>query len=97
MSAGTGTGAPRILLTPEEAAQSLGISRTLVYDLLRSGRLGSVRIGTCRRIPIDALSDFVDSLRLSAPPDNPPRGPQARVRMWDTPYDAVIKQARGGS
>jgi excisionase family DNA binding protein len=97
MSARAGTGAPRILLTPEEATQSLGISRTLVYDLLRSARLGSVRIGTCRRIPIDALSDFVDSLRLPAPPDSPPRRPHARARMWDVPYDAVSKQARGGS
>jgi excisionase family DNA binding protein len=56
-----------ILLTPEQAAASLAIGRTKVFELLRSGELESVRIGSCRRIPSDALEDYVFRLRRSAP------------------------------
>jgi excisionase family DNA binding protein len=66
MSVGASTSAdqavPRRLLTPEGAAQALGIGRTLVYELLGSGRLRSVRIGTCRRVPVSAIDDFVARL-----------------------------------
>jgi excisionase family DNA binding protein len=40
---------PRLLLTAEEAAQVLGVGRTTVYGLLRTGQLDSVRIGSARR------------------------------------------------
>ena len=53
---------PRRLLTPEEAAQALGIGRTLVYELIGSGRLRSVRIGACRRVPVTAVDEFVAEL-----------------------------------
>ncbi len=56
---------PRRLLTPEESAQALGIGRTLVYELIRTGQLESVRIGTCRRVPVAALDEFVATLRES--------------------------------
>ncbi len=56
-----------ILLTPEQAAASLAIGRTKVFELLRSGELESVRIGSCRRIPSEALQDYVFRLRRSAP------------------------------
>mgnify|MGYP001155198368 CR=1 FL=1 len=52
----------RLLLTAQEAAQSLGVSRTKIYDLMRSGRLRSVKIGGSRRIPVDALAELVDEL-----------------------------------
>lgn len=57
----------RLLLTPEQAAQALGIGRSFVYELLRSGQLESVRIGTCRRVPEAALHDFVEQLRSIEP------------------------------
>jgi len=38
-----------VLLTPEQAAEALGIGRWKLYDLLRQGRLRSLRIGSCRR------------------------------------------------
>lgn len=50
---------PVVLLTPEEAAEALGIGRWKLYDLLRQGRLRSLRIGSCRRISTDALREFV--------------------------------------
>jgi excisionase family DNA binding protein len=54
---------PRVLLTPEEAALALGISRSKLYELLRAGTLESVRIDRLRRIPIQALHEYVERLR----------------------------------
>jgi len=48
-----------VLLTPEQAAEALGIGRWKLYDLLRQGRLRSLRIGSCRRISTDALREFI--------------------------------------
>jgi len=45
----------RLVLTVEEAAERLGIGRTLMYALVTSGEVESVRIGRLRRIPADAL------------------------------------------
>ncbi len=53
----------KLLLTPVEAAKALGIGRSKVYELLQDGQLKSVRIGSCRRIPLDALHDFLADLR----------------------------------
>jgi len=53
----------RLLLTPEEAAELLGIGRTKVYELMLTNALESVKIGTARRIPTDALTEFVSTLR----------------------------------
>ena len=51
-----------VLLTPEQAADALGIGRWKLYDLLRHGRLRSIRIGSCRRISTAALQDLVIEL-----------------------------------
>lgn len=51
-----------LLLTPVEAARALGIGRTKVYELMAGGVLRSVKIGTARRVPADALGEFVARL-----------------------------------
>jgi excisionase family DNA binding protein len=51
-----------VLLRPEQAAEALAIGRTAVYELIRSGRLRSVKVGGLRRIPATALADFVRRL-----------------------------------
>ncbi len=53
----------KLLVTPEEAAEVLGLGRSTVYELMRLRRLESVRIGACRRIPVGAIQDFVERLR----------------------------------
>ena len=53
----------RIVLTVEEAAERLCVGRTLVYALVRSGDIESIAIGRLRRIPCDALEDFVSRMR----------------------------------
>lgn len=52
----------KVLLTPTEAAVALGIGRSKVYELLRSGDLPSVRTGACRCIPAQSLTAFLSSL-----------------------------------
>jgi excisionase family DNA binding protein len=46
------------LLTVEEAARRLSISRTTMYALLKDGQLDSVRIGRLRRITPEALTAY---------------------------------------
>ena len=58
--------APRLLLRVEEAAQRLGIERTLMYALVQSGDVESVRLGRLRRIPAECLDEFVAKLRAAA-------------------------------
>lgn len=53
----------KLLLKPEEAAEVLSIGRSKVYELISTGELASVRIGACRRVPTDALVEFVTRLR----------------------------------
>jgi excisionase family DNA binding protein len=53
----------KLLLTPVEAAKALGIGRSKVYELIQAGQLKSVRIGSCRRIPLDALHELLADLR----------------------------------
>jgi excisionase family DNA binding protein len=52
-----------LLLTVEQAAERLGIGRTLAYALVSAGEIESVQIGRLRRIPADALPAFLDRLR----------------------------------
>ncbi|WP_445187005.1 helix-turn-helix domain-containing protein [Pseudonocardia sp. Cha107L01] len=52
----------RVLLTPEEASEHLGIGRTTVYALIKSGALESVQIGRLRRIPTSAVHAYAAAL-----------------------------------
>lgn len=58
-----GSAPAKLLVTPEEAAEALAISRTRVYELLRRGELKSVKIGKVRRIPVAALQAYVEQLQ----------------------------------
>ena len=53
----------RALLRVREVVQILGIGRSTVYELMDSGTLESVRIGKSRRIPTEALEQFLADLR----------------------------------
>jgi excisionase family DNA binding protein len=48
----------RVLLTAEEAAEQLGIGRTLMYKLIAHGEIDSIRIGRLRRVPTAAIQDY---------------------------------------
>jgi excisionase family DNA binding protein len=50
----------RLLLTVDEACELLHLSRPIVYRLIRSGELRSLKIGErSRRIPMDALRAYI--------------------------------------
>lgn len=51
-----------LLLTAEEAAKELRISRTRMFALIRTGDVVSVKVGGSRRIPYDELTAYVARL-----------------------------------
>jgi excisionase family DNA binding protein len=57
---------PRLLLRIEEAAERLGVGRSLMYRLVMSGAIESVPIGRLRRIPSECLCEYVDRLRAQS-------------------------------
>lgn len=57
--------APVLLLRIEEAAARLRIARTLMYQLVGTGEVESVRVGRLRRIPVACLEEYVERLRAS--------------------------------
>ena len=60
----------QLLLTPIQAARTLGIGRSKLYELMRAGTIRSIRIGSCRRIPAEALTALIESLRGAEPQPN---------------------------
>lgn len=51
---------PKLLMTIDEAAQVLSLSRSLMYDLLMSDQIISIKIGRVRRVPVSALTIYVE-------------------------------------
>lgn len=59
MTAPTNSDAP-LLLTVEEASARMNIGRTLMYSLVLSGAVRSVKVGgRLRRVPTEALSEYI--------------------------------------
>jgi len=52
----------KLLLTPEEVAESLNIGRSRVYDMMRENVLRNVTIGRSRRVLLADLQHYVESL-----------------------------------
>ncbi|MCR3746668.1 excisionase family DNA-binding protein [Lentzea californiensis] len=50
------------LLTVEEAAKRLGVSRTRMYALIGSGEVESVQIGRLRRVHVDQVDAYATHL-----------------------------------
>ena len=53
---------PAVLYGVDEAAEALRLSRSLLYELIRSGRLRTVKAGRRRLVPVAALDEYVNSL-----------------------------------
>ena len=54
------------LLTVAEAARRLGIGRSHAYIYVLRGELESVKLGRSRRVPVEAIEEFVERLRSEA-------------------------------
>lgn len=50
----------KMLLTPAETAQMLGICRATAYRLIVSNRLPAVRVGGLWRVPSEALRGWIE-------------------------------------
>jgi excisionase family DNA binding protein len=53
---------PAVAYRVEEAAQALRLSRSVIYELIRSGRLRTVKQGSRRLVPVAALQEYLESL-----------------------------------
>jgi excisionase family DNA binding protein len=51
-----------LVLTIEEAAKRLRIGRTLMYALIKNGEIRTVTIGRLRRVPVQCVAEYVNSL-----------------------------------
>jgi excisionase family DNA binding protein len=49
-----------------DAMRMLRLSKTVIYELIRSGRLRSVKQGRARRIPAAAIRDYIALLEREA-------------------------------
>lgn len=49
------------LFTVLEAARYLSLSRSMIYNLMESGKLRYVKIGSARRIPRDCCRELIES------------------------------------
>lgn len=52
----------KLLLSVEEAAEVLGVGRTAMYALLRTGAVRSVTLGRSRRVRPEDLEAYVEQL-----------------------------------
>jgi excisionase family DNA binding protein len=56
----------RALYRVPEAMRLLSLSRSVIYTQIRTGRLRSVKQGSSRLIPADAIDDYVALLEAEA-------------------------------
>ena len=50
----------KLLLSPDETCELLGVKRGTLYKMLDTGEIASFRIGSLRRIPLERLRQWVD-------------------------------------
>jgi len=55
-----------LVLTVDEAAERLRVSRWTLYNLIRSNQLRTVKIGRRRLVPANALAEYLDQLTEEA-------------------------------
>jgi excisionase family DNA binding protein len=53
---------PKLLLTVPEAAKAMSLSRSKLYELIAARKVRSVKVDGARRIPTDALTEYINAL-----------------------------------
>lgn len=51
---------PTLLLTPQQAAEALAISPRKLWGMTASGEIPHIRLGRCKRYPVDDLQRWID-------------------------------------
>lgn len=79
--------------TVGEAAQAIGVSRGLAYQLVRRGDLRTVHVGRRVLVPRDAVRDFLGlgQEQVSASPRATPE-----IGFDEVTYLVTIRRVRGG-
>jgi excisionase family DNA binding protein len=49
----------KLMLRPVEVADAIGVSRSKVYELIAAGRIPSIKLAGCVRVPVDALKELI--------------------------------------
>ncbi|WP_240521902.1 excisionase family DNA-binding protein [Amycolatopsis vastitatis] len=66
VSPGQGSTGPREMLTVEQAADRLAVSRTTMFALMKDKVVPSVLVGRYRRVPADELTAYIERLIAEA-------------------------------
>ncbi len=53
------TNSPLQMLSPKDLSQRWGVCLATVYNLMNSGELPSVKFGRARRVPLDAVTAYI--------------------------------------
>lgn len=53
----------KLLISVEEAAERPDIGRTLLFDLIRTEQIRTIRVGRLRKVPVESLHEFVERQR----------------------------------
>lgn len=56
----------KLLHSPEETAGVLGCGRSYVFELIARGEIESFKIGRLRKIPREAITDYIERQRAAA-------------------------------
>ncbi len=62
----------KLMYRVPEAVEASGLSRSRLYELIRSGEIHSVKVGRARLIPLKSLEQYVASLTESGPAPSEP-------------------------
>ena len=84
----------KLLLTPEEAAELLSLSRSTLYRLMARGEMPSHKVGRARRVPRARLEEFVASLQDSSDLSTVPQSLGVPHGRAGRPAAAAAPQAR---
>jgi excisionase family DNA binding protein len=57
---------PKLALSALEVAEALGICKTKAYDLINTGEIPSVSIGSKRLVPVDLLRKYLRQQDISS-------------------------------
>ena len=56
----------KLLHSPEESAALLGVSRSQMFELIARSEVESFKIGRLRKIPREAITDYIEKQRAAA-------------------------------
>ncbi len=51
----------KLLLKVSEAGEMIGVGRSRMYEMICTGEIPSIRIGKSIRIPVKALTEWIDT------------------------------------